>query len=855
MASYKDVNFNPHASLGLEFGPVHENGPEEEDHHTGVLSNVGGRWFSWGSTETREQSARLQGYGCKVIGYRGQKCEGGRAPPEGTLCGGGHGVRVGDIVVAVNSRAVVSQSFSDIMDVIRDSPSSGYLDPSQAENNTTPPQFHRQKRIRFLSWDSHESIKTALVLNRLTEGKHNTSSPLKLTVSPEGSPSLSELESLLRLQKNMNFSDVKDDYSENISPNVPTTGTTTDKQRQAFFSLAKKVTFSPDVSCQTAAGRNTVAPQETPKVPPKHRQSMVEFPLNKATPKKFPSQKSLSPKSPSDHKISGAGMTPQPLSGQSRSPSPQKSPSPITVGSNCELPSKPASPSKANVLLDPLKTSTIAPFGTFFQRTPCGVVDPDVFQSATTPIEHMHHQSLNPTLTTPVYTLPSSMLWQSPDAKPLQDGLCIHPQWFGYTPPAVSRAIPLTPQTIPTPQDRQSIICCVETLRDAMSLLSLRFGDNTANNSIMVDPSLFQSTTTPVDRKKAPSSNNAVDTSLLQSAMSPPKQNLVSSSSSFSASSQHFGCERRVTFSLAEGSPQNLSNNIRPSSSFQRYQSPLPGRSLVSPNSLWDEHMQHMELMSLIIQDCRMNLKSEGLPEIEIDEQISDQISAIAQLLYSARNKSKQEHDQLQAMVKLISPISSQPGSEDSASFENGPRDQDNDKERLQYALTMAEAEVAQLKNSLQLEQDRANKAVATLDQFQLGLECEKKNAASAVDELQAVVKDVAQLKVELRDQKEKAESATAEVAQYKQELERERTCAAALADELHTLGKDHHMAVEQCKTLSTRLMSKMGMADAEDNDVKRLEEVVHTLTVCFAIDLFVPFCTFILVFSSGTVG
>ncbi len=175
-------------------------------------------------------------------------------------------------------------------------------------------------------------------------------------------------------------------------------------------------------------------------------------------------------------------------------------------------------------------------------------------------------------------------------------------------------------------------------------------------------------------------------------------------------------------------------------------------------------------------------------------------------------------------------------------SFENGSQDRDNDKERLQYALTMAEAEVAQLKNSLQLEQGRANKAVATLDQFQLGLECEKRNATSAVDELQAVVEDVAQLKLELRDQKEKAEWATAEVAQYKQELERERQCAAALADELHNLGKDHHMAVEQCKTLSTRLMSKMGMADAEDNDVKRLEEIVHSLTVCFAVDLFIPF-------------
>jgi hypothetical protein len=328
-------------------------------------------------------------------------------------------------------------------------------------------------------------------------------------------------------------------------------------------------------------------------------------------------------------------MTPQPLSGQTRSPSPQKSPSPITVGSNCEVPSQSVrSPSKANVD----RTSTIAPceeeapFGTCFQRTPCGVVDPDVFQSTTTPIEHMHHQSLNPTLTTPVYTLPSSMLWQSPDSKTLQDGLCIHPQWFGYTPPAVSRGIPLTPQTIPTPQDRQSIICCVETLRDAMSLLSLRFGDNTADKSIMVDPNLFQSTTTPVDRKKAPSSDNVVDTSLFQSAMSPPKQNLVSSSS-FSASSQHFGCERRVTFSLAERSPQNLNTNIRPSSSFQRYQSPLPGRSLVSPNSLWGDHMQHMELMSLIIQDCRMNLKSEGLPEKYIDEQISDQILAIAQVI------------------------------------------------------------------------------------------------------------------------------------------------------------------------------------------------------------------------------
>jgi hypothetical protein len=640
MASYSDVDFNPLAPLGLEFGPVHEDGPEDAS-----KDDSGGSWFSWGSTE----KAQVTGIGCKVVGYRGQKTEGGVSPPDGTVCGGGHGVCVGDIVVAVNSRAVVSQSFTDIMDILRECSVSGYLDPTPTD--TESPRFHQQKRIRFLSWNSHENVKTALVLNRLVEGG-----------SPDGrpSPSRSELESLLRLQNSMDFSATKSDQ-ENGSPNVsafsfdPPGGA--DKQARALLSVAKKVTFSPDVSSKILAER------QQRQLRNHNRTASNLQPTNAASPKQTPSKQSPLKRSPSKRKIAGAGMTPQPLSGQSQSPPlSENSPSPLTAGdSSSPSPSYHSSPPRFAAewqnSCSP-KTPTVAKknssaFNTdivdpgIFQSTTTplekkdsstfssDIVDPSVFQSTTTPLEKRdgaQHFQATPSLRSPVYTLSSSMVWETPGLTPgsASKTQCIHPDWFGYTPPAVVRAIPLTPQTIPTPQDRKNIACCIGTLRDAMCLLSLRFGDETTDG--IVDPNIFQSTTTP---RAALENGSVVDPNLFRSTRMPRASLEISRMSSplpLCSDGQQEERGRRVEFTLPTSSPHHAKERLGPSSPFQKFTSPPPGARPVLPSEHWDSHMQHMELMSLIIQDCRMNLKNEGLPEKEIDEQLSGQISTLAQV-------------------------------------------------------------------------------------------------------------------------------------------------------------------------------------------------------------------------------
>jgi hypothetical protein len=199
------------------------------------------------------------------------------------------------------------------------------------------------------------------------------------------------------------------------------------------------------------------------------------------------------------------------------------------------------------------------------------------------------------------------------------------------------------------------------------------------------------------------------------------------------------------------------------------------------------------------------------------------------QLLHSVCQKSKQEHELLATMAKLIAPMSGE--CEDDEMVPNQLENEaqqtklDDAQELIRCALAAAEAETAQLKLDLQHERNCMEVVNAATLQLKDSLQREQDSRAAAVAE-------VADLKLAWQQEHDKTASADAEATQLKLDLQRERDCAAVLADELHRWKKDHDTAVEQCKVLSTRLMSKMGMADAGENDVKRLEETVHNMKV-----------------------
>ncbi|KJC55714.1 hypothetical protein UP10_38620 [Bradyrhizobium sp. LTSPM299] len=154
----------------------------------------------------------------------------------------------------------------------------------------------------------------------------------------------------------------------------------------------------------------------------------------------------------------------------------------------------------------------------------------------------------------------------------------------------------------------------------------------------------------------------------------------------------------------------------------------------------------------------------------------------------------------------------------------------------------MAEAEAAELRQSLQQERDKTTavgpqQQTSTAEQFRSALEAEQARGAALTDELAALRRDLESKTADTskanNDMKQLKQMAEAEAAELRQSLQQERDNASALARDLNTTRREL-----AARTGSDRLTSSQGvqakpitdLAAAESQEVQESPEATKLL-------------------------